>query len=120
MTRRQTLIFLISFDRLPFEGETAILKPEAMAQLQNVAAIMKAYPAVSFKVGGFVDNATVAVNPKLSSLRAIAVFRELSKLGVTRSRLRADGYGALIPIASNDTEEGRVKNRRVSLIFKSK
>lgn len=110
----------LDFDRLPFEGETALLKPDALPQIQNIAAIMKAYPRVSFKVGGFVDNATAVANPKLSSQRAIVVFRELVKAGIPRKSLRADGYGATVPIAANDTEEGRAKNRRVALIFTSK
>ena len=110
----------LDFDRLPFEGETAVLKPEALLQIQNIAAIMKVYPNISFKIGGFVDNLTATANPKLSSLRAIAVFRELTKAGVFRSRLRADGYGATVPIGPNDTEEGRAKNRRVALMFMTK
>jgi OmpA-OmpF porin, OOP family len=108
------------FDRMAFEGETAVLKPESMTQLQNVAAIMKTYPRVSIKIAGFVDNATQQAFPKLSSQRSISVFRELMNLGVARKNVRADGYGSVLPLASNDTEEGRVKNRRVALTIKTK
>jgi OmpA-OmpF porin, OOP family len=107
-------------DRLPFDGETANLKPEAAAQLQNLASIMKAYPRVSIKIGGFLDIAGHKANPKLASLRSISVFRELLKYGVLRKNLRADGYGSTMAIASNDTEEGRIKNRRVAIIVKTK
>jgi OmpA-OmpF porin, OOP family len=107
-------------DRLPFDGETANLKPEALAQLQNLAAIMKAYPRVSIKIGGFLDIAGQKANPKLASLRSISVFRELLKFGALRKNLRADGYGSSMAIASNDTEEGRAKNRRVAIIVKTK
>jgi OmpA-OmpF porin, OOP family len=107
-------------DRSPFDGETANLKPEAATQLQNLAAIMKAYPRVSIKIGGFLDITGHKANPKLASLRSISVFRELLKYGVLRKNLRADGYGSTMAIASNDTEEGRIKNRRVSIIVKTK
>ena len=107
-------------DRSPFDGETANLKPEAAAQLQNLAAIMKAYPRVSIKIGGFLDIAGHKANSKLASLRSISVFRELLKYGVQRKNLRADGYGSTMAIASNDTEEGRIKNRRVAIIVKTK
>jgi OmpA-OmpF porin, OOP family len=107
-------------DRAPFDGETANLKPEAATQLQNLAAIMKAYPRVSIKIGGFLDIAGHKANPKLASLRSISVFRELLKYGALRKNLRADGYGSTMAIASNDTEEGRIKNRRVAIIVKTK
>jgi OmpA-OmpF porin, OOP family len=107
-------------DRSPFDGETANLKPEAAAQLQNLASIMKAYPRMSIKIGGFLDIAGHKANPKLASLRSISVFRELLKYGVLRKNLRADGYGSTMAIASNDTEEGRIKNRRVAIIVKTK
>jgi OmpA-OmpF porin, OOP family len=107
-------------DRSPFDGDTPNLKPEAAMQLQNLAAIMKAYPRVSIKIGGFLDIAGHKANPKLASLRSISVFRELLKYGVLRKNLRADGYGSTMAIASNDTEEGRIKNRRVAIIVKTK
>jgi OmpA-OmpF porin, OOP family len=109
-----------TLDRLPFEGETANLTAEAATQLQNLAAIMKAYPRVSIKIGGFLDIAGHKANPKLASLRSISVFRELLKYGVSRKNLRADGYGSTMAIASNDTEDGRMKNRRVAIIVKTK
>jgi OmpA-OmpF porin, OOP family len=107
-------------DKLAFDGETAILKPESMPQIQNLVTILDAYPRVSLKISGFVDAATQQVAPKLSSQRAITVFREVTRLGVSRKRLRADGLGAIAPIASNDTEEGRAKNRRVAIMLKSR
>ena len=110
----------LDFDKVSFEGETATLKPESMTQIQNIITILKENPRVTVKIGGFVDNATALANPKLSSQRAISVFRELTKAGIVRTRLRADGYGATVPIASNDTEEGKAKNRRVALVFITK
>jgi outer membrane protein OmpA-like peptidoglycan-associated protein len=54
---------------------------------------------------------------RLSQQRADAVVKELvSKYGITQDRLKAGGVGPLAPVASNDTEEGKAKNRRVELV----
>ncbi|MBO0934755.1 OmpA family protein [Fibrella aquatilis] len=104
------------FDRLLFETGSAKLKPESREQLQNMAAILKAYPAVNLKIGGYTDNTgNAANNKKLSQQRADAAMAELVKLGVSKTRLEAEGYGQEIPIADNSTAEGRQKNRRTSV-----
>ena len=104
------------FDRLLFETGSARLKPESREQLQNMAAILKAYPAVNLKIGGYTDNTgNAASNKKLSQQRADAAMAELTKLGVDKTRLEAEGYGQEIPIADNSTAEGRQKNRRTSV-----
>jgi K(+)-stimulated pyrophosphate-energized sodium pump len=99
-----------------FETGKATLKPESAAQLANVAAILKAFPKVAVKVGGYTDNVgNAASNMKLSADRAKGVAGELVKLGIAAARLVPEGYGDKNPIASNDTEEGRAQNRRISL-----
>ena len=104
------------FDRLLFETGSAKLKPESREQLQNMAAILKAYPAVNLKIGGYTDNmGNAASNKKLSQQRADAAMAELTKLGVDKTRLEAEGYGQEIPIADNKTAEGRQQNRRTSV-----
>ncbi|MCX6217747.1 sodium-translocating pyrophosphatase [Spirosoma sp.] len=104
------------FDRLTFETGKATLKPESQVQLGNVAQILKAYPNVNIKVGGYTDNTGNAnANLKLSGERATSVEAELEKLGIDKSRLEAEGYGQEHPVASNDTEEGRAQNRRISM-----
>jgi OmpA-OmpF porin, OOP family len=104
------------FDRLLFETGKATLEPASDDQLHNVAAILKAYPKVSIKIGGYTDNTgDKAANQKLSEERAQNVKGELEKLGVDPSRLAAQGYGEDHPIADNATEEGRQKNRRISM-----
>ena len=66
------------FDRLTFETGSAALRPESKEQLDNIAAILKAYPSVNVKVGGYTDNTgDDAANLKLSQDRASAVEREL-------------------------------------------
>jgi K(+)-stimulated pyrophosphate-energized sodium pump len=104
------------FDRLTFETGSATLKPESQEQLKNVAAILKAYPNVNVKLGGYTDNTGSAdANLKLSNDRAKSVQAELVQLGIANSRLDAEGYGQENAIASNDTEEGRAQNRRISI-----
>ncbi|SOD78905.1 sodium-translocating pyrophosphatase [Spirosoma fluviale] len=104
------------FDKLTFETGKATLKPESQVQLGNVAQILKAYPTVKVKVGGYTDNTgVVASNLKLSQDRANSVRVELEKLGIDKDRLAAEGYGQEHPVASNDTEEGRAQNRRISM-----
>ncbi|QHV97668.1 sodium-translocating pyrophosphatase [Spirosoma endbachense] len=104
------------FDRLTFETGSATLKPESQEQLKNIAEILKAYPAVNVKLGGYTDNTgNAASNLKLSQDRANSVRVELEKMDVAKDRLEAEGYGQEHPVASNDTEEGRAQNRRISI-----
>jgi len=104
------------FDRLLFDTGSATLEPASQEQLGNVAAILKAYPKVKIKLGGYTDNTGDATaNVKLSGERAKNVMAEMVKLGVDPSRLEAEGYGDQHPVADNKTEEGRQLNRRISL-----
>jgi OOP family OmpA-OmpF porin len=109
------------FDRLLFETGSANLRPESSDQLKNVAMILKCFPSVKVKVGGYTDNTgDPAANQKLSQARAESVSRELVAMGVDPGRLSAEGYGEQHPVADNSTEEGRAKNRRISLRVTSK
>jgi len=105
-----------NFDRLLFETNSATLKPESKEQLRNVAEILKAYPNVKVKVGGYTDNTgDPGANQKLSQDRANSVFTVLVALGVPASRMSAEGYGQQYPVADNSTESGRAQNRRIAL-----
>ncbi len=105
-----------SFDRLEFETGSADLKPTSAEQLKNIAEIMKAFPNVSLKIGGYTDNVGNAdANLKLSQKRAENTMQALVKSGVDAKRLEAEGYGEKYPVADNSTEEGRQKNRRIDL-----
>ncbi len=105
-----------SFDRLEFETGSATLKPSSMEQLKNIAEILKAYPKVNLKIGGYTDNVgNPAANLTLSQKRAENTMQEIVKLGIDAKRLEAEGYGDKYPVADNTTEEGRQKNRRIDL-----
>jgi OmpA-OmpF porin, OOP family len=104
------------FDRLLFDTGKATLQPASQEQLGNIAAILKAYPKVKIRLGGYTDNTGDAdSNVKLSDERANGVMAELTKLGTDPSRMSAKGYGEEHPVADNATEEGRAKNRRISM-----
>jgi OmpA-OmpF porin, OOP family len=104
------------FDRLLFNTGDATLQPASQEQLNNVALILKAYPGVKIRIGGYTDNTGDADgNVKLSQQRADNVMAALGSQGVDSGRMDAKGYGEANPIADNSTEDGRQKNRRISL-----
>jgi outer membrane protein OmpA-like peptidoglycan-associated protein len=106
-----------TFDELQFETGSATLTKTSNQQLEHLAAVLKAYGNVSVNVAGYTDNTgDAAANKKLSSDRAASVKQSLVNLGIPASRITDQGFGPEKPIASNDTEEGRAKNRRVELV----
>lgn len=105
-----------NFDRLLFDTGKDTLQPSSQEQLNNVAAILKAYPNVHAKVGGYTDNVgDAASNLELSKARAKNVMDAIVSAGIDPSRLESEGYGEEHPIADNSTEEGRAQNRRIAL-----
>jgi outer membrane protein OmpA-like peptidoglycan-associated protein len=108
----------LAFDRLKFAGAGAQLDQEQSGgQVENVAAILKAYPQVKLEIGGFTDNTgPAAANKKLSAERAEAIRAMLVSSDVAAARLAAAGYGPAQPVcAANDTEECKAKNRRIAV-----
>lgn len=101
-----------------FDTGKSILKPESDAAVAEVAKLLQADPALRVYVVGHTDNvAALDLNLKLSQARAEAVAQALvTKHGIAAARLTGRGVGPLCPVASNDTEEGRARNRRVELV----
>jgi OmpA-OmpF porin, OOP family len=105
-----------NFDRLVFATDSATLRPESEEQLRNIAAILRAYPNVRLKIGGYTDNAgDPQYNLTLSQDRADSVVAYLVQLGIAPDRLGAEGYGEQYPVADNSTEQGRAQNRRIAM-----
>ena len=101
---------------LTFDFNSAMVKPEFRPTLDQVAQTLNAYPSTFIDVSGHTDSiGTDAVNQRLSEQRANAVADYLTYQGINRARIATRGYGKQFPIASNDTEEGRAKNRRVEI-----
>lgn len=101
-----------------FDTDKAVLKPESNVTLSEIAKLLAAEPSLSLSVVGHTDNVgTPAHNQKLSEARAKAVVKALTQQHkIDTKRLTASGKGATQPLAGNETEEGRAKNRRVELI----
>ncbi len=101
-----------------FDTGKADIKPESDGTLKEIGKLMQGNPSLKLYVVGHTDNqGTVDMNMDLSRRRAQAVLTALTtKYAVPAARLRAFGNGPYAPVASNDTEEGRTKNRRVELV----
>ncbi|MFT4030798.1 MAG: OmpA family protein [Siphonobacter sp.] len=105
-----------NFRDLNFRTGSNEIDSTSMQEVKNINEIMKAYPEVNLKIGGYTDNTgNAASNLTLSKERAKTVRLTLEKMGIAASRLEDEGYGQEYPIASNDTEEGRAQNRRISV-----
>ena len=104
------------FDRLEFETGSTALTPRSRAQITDIARILSAYPQVRVQIAGYTDNTgNEAANLALSRGRAEAVMNALRENGAPAANLNAQGFGSQDPIASNATEDGRARNRRVTL-----
>ncbi len=101
-----------------FDTNKSEVKPESKAALDEIAKLLKQDPGLKLKVVGHTDGTgSQDANMKLSQARSEAVVQALvSQHGIAPSRLKGYGVGPLAPVASNDTEEGRAKNRRVELV----
>ena len=108
--------YWIDFDRITFEPNLAEIDDDSEAQIENIAKIMRAYPMVNIKIGGYTDNTGDATtNLMLSKSRADAVKKGIAKNDIKITRIQSEGYGIEHPIATNDTEEGRTQNRRIAI-----
>ncbi len=101
-----------------FDTGRADLKPESGPALSEIEKLLKANPALKVYIVGHTDMvADVATNVKLSQARAQAVVNALvAQHGIAAARLIPFGAGPYAPVASNKTDEGRAKNRRVELV----
>ena len=100
-----------------FDVDKTELKSESRATLEEVASLLKSDPSLRLEVAGHTDNTGGADhNMKLSAGRAVAVVNALvNSYGINKARLQPKGYGDTNPVAPNDSEQGRAKNRRVEL-----
>lgn len=105
------------FDRLTFETGSDKLTASSNEQLDNIANVLKAFPTVKLKLGGYTDNVgNPEANKTLSASRAKNVMTDLVSRGVAADRLESEGYGQEHPICpANDTEECKAQNRRISV-----
>jgi len=101
-----------------FESGQAELKDDAQTSLVEVVDLLQSEPGKKIRIEGHTDSVGDAeANLNLSERRAKSVLDALVSLGVDASRITTIGLGEDFPIASNETEEGRKKNRRVDVIL---
>lgn len=109
------------FDNLNFEFGTTQLTKESVGTVDNLISILKAYPSSEVVLAGHTDNVgDDQSNKQLSQDRADAVRNMMVAGGINANRVNTAGYGEEKPVASNDTEEGRAKNRRLELVVMKK
>lgn len=108
----------VSLYGILFDFDKADIKPESRPALDEIAKLLNADPQLGIIVVGHTDNkGTFDYNIDLSSRRAMSVKNELvSAYGISADRLTSAGAGMMAPVASNDSDEGRAKNRRVELV----
>ncbi len=105
-----------TFDNLNFESNLPNLVAGSEKTVQDLAKIMTAYPRVQVKLTGYTDNTGDSLqNRKLSMKRASTVRNILVASGIQELRIDFAGKGSSNPIASNATEEGKAKNRRIEV-----
>ena len=106
-----------------FDSGSAKLSTQGLETLRDIAQKYQDYPDRIMSIEGHTDNKLIAgnlarfypTNWELSAARAAAAANFLTQQGVPEDKLRIVGFGALQPIASNDTEEGRASNRRIEI-----
>ncbi|MBR2535963.1 MAG: OmpA family protein [Hyphomicrobium sp.] len=104
---------------LEFDRAKADLTPDSTLTLRELAEIAAECPAFHIEIEGHTDSeGTDERNQRLSDRRAQAVADFLTREGVDARRLTTVGYGATRPIADNNTDEGRARNRRIEFIVK--
>lgn len=116
---------LTLLDRVLFDSGKADLKPSGKKELDGVLARLEAMGPGVIRVEGHTDNRPIkgalqkrfADNYELSTARAAAVVQYLTGKGVDPARISAEGFGERRPVASNETEEGRQRNRRIEIVL---
>jgi outer membrane protein OmpA-like peptidoglycan-associated protein len=112
----------VTLNNVTFDFDKANVKDEYVPVLKQIAeGLSERYPSAVLKIFGYTDSVgTPQYNQQLSDKRAAAVKELLGKLGVDENRITARGLGESAPIASNDTPQGRERNRRVELLIQGK
>jgi outer membrane protein OmpA-like peptidoglycan-associated protein len=111
----------VTFYGILFDSNKSTVKAESAKLIQEIATYLKANPKIKIYLVGHTDNTgTAEHNLTLSKARAAAVVTELTtNHGIPVSQVTAEGVGLLSPIATNDSENGKAKNRRVVMVLRN-
>lgn len=119
--RRTERGVVVNLPDVLFQFDRANLTIGAKRAVAEIADVAKQYEERRLAVEGHTDSiGTIIYNQRLSEERAVNVARELVNQGVLKRRISVTGYGETDPIASNDTDHGRSRNRRVEVIIENR
>ena len=108
---------IVNMSDVLFDTGSFTLKPGAREKLAKVSGILLAHPGLNMQIEGHTDSVgSDGFNVKLSEQRADSVKDFLGEQGVSLSSITAQGFGKAEPVATNDTAEGRQRNRRVEIV----
>jgi outer membrane protein OmpA-like peptidoglycan-associated protein len=111
----------VTLENVFFDYDSYEISKRSDQEIEKVFQFLQLNPSLNVLLEGHTDNqGTLAHNKELSANRAKAVLNRLVKLGIDAQRLKSEGFGASKPIASNEDEKGRSKNRRTELRIISK
>lgn len=114
--REGNLLSVVLKGDVSFDTNSSVVRPGLYGELDRIASVLVQYPQTLIRVEGHTDSVgSEAYNMDLSRRRAEAVKNLLLQRGVDGSRMEVVGFGESTPVATNDTEAGRQKNRRVEL-----
>jgi len=116
VSREGNLLAVTFKGDVSFDTNSTVVRPGLYPELDRVARVMNQYPNTLIRVEGHTDSrGSNEYNMDLSNRRANAVKNLLVQRGIAGSRIEAVAFGETMPVASNDTEAGRQKNRRVEI-----
>lgn len=117
-TRETARGIIVNLPDILFDVDRATLKPQAREILSKVCGIMQVVGEYDLSIEGHTDSTgSDEHNQKLSENRAKSVYDFLSSCGLKSNAMASKGFGEVQPIASNDTNDGRQKNRRVEIVI---
>jgi outer membrane protein OmpA-like peptidoglycan-associated protein len=102
---------------IKFDSGKATLKPESMGVINEIVKLMNEHPEIKFSVEGHTDSdGDTQMNQQLSEQRAETVKNTLVDMGIAADRLVSKGFGEEVPVADNNSPEGKANNRRVEFV----
>ena len=109
---------IVSLSGILFDVNKATLKPASQITVAKLAGILMVFPNMNLSIEGYTDSTGAAdFNMRLSMDRARAVYEFLMAQGISNARMKYQGFGPENPVAPNDSETNRARNRRVEIVL---
>ncbi len=118
LKREQDILILTFKADFMFDVDSAAVKPGLQSEIDRVAEVLNRFPETNIRIEGYTDSTgPEEYNQKLSERRADSVKNEMLARNVQEYRLQTIGFGETRPVATNETPEGRLQNRRVQIVI---